>query len=152
MTILRYLFYLTNQPLTVNLKAPKERQRLRKRILNTANSVMIEKYSFGKIVVNGVTYANDIKIVQGRVVSDWWRKRGHSVGIEDIRDILESKPSVLVIGKGQPGMMRSSRSLRRFLKKNDIELIEEKTSQAITTYNSLLQQEKEVSAGFHVSC
>jgi hypothetical protein len=31
-------------------------------------------------------------------------------------------------------------------------LIEEKTSQAITTYNSLLQQEKEVSAGFHVSC
>ena len=110
---------------------------------------MIEKYSFGKIVVNGVTYTNDIKIVQGRVVSDWWRKRGHSV---DIEDILESKPSVLVIGKGQPGMMRSSRSLRRFLKKNDIELIEEKTSQAITTYNSLLQQEKEVSAGFHVSC
>ncbi len=113
---------------------------------------MIEKYSFGKIVVNGVTYTNDIKIVQGRVVSDWWRKRGHSVGIEDIRDILESKPRVLVIGKGQPGMMRTSGSLRRFLKKNDIELIEEKTSQAITTYNSLLQQEKEVCAGFHVSC
>jgi hypothetical protein len=113
---------------------------------------MIEKYSFGKIVVNGVIYTNDIKIVQERVVSDWWRKKGHSVGIEDIQDILESKPSVLVIGKGQPGMMRSSRSLRRFLKKNDIELIEEKTSQAITTYNSLLQQEKEISAGFHVSC
>jgi hypothetical protein len=111
---------------------------------------MIEKYSFGKIVVTGVTYTNDIKkIIQGRVVSDWWRKKGHSVGIEDIQDILESKPSVLVIGKGQPGMMKSSRSLRRFLKKNDIELIEEKTSQAITTYNSLLQQEKEVSAGFH---
>ena len=113
---------------------------------------MIEKYSFGKIVVNGVTYTNDIKIVQGRVVSDWWRKKGHSVGIEDVQDILESKPRVLVIGKGQPGMMTSSRSLRRFLKKNDIELIEEKTSQAIETYNSLLQQEKEVAAGFHVSC
>ena len=28
------------------------------------------------------------------------------MGIEDIQDILESKPSVLVIGKGQPGMMR----------------------------------------------
>ena len=113
---------------------------------------MIEKYSFGKIVVNGVTYTNDIKIVQGRVVSDWWREKGHSVGIEDIQDILESKPSVLVIGKGQPGMMRSSRSLHRYLKKNDIELIEEKTSQAITTCNRLAQQKKEVSAGFHVSC
>jgi hypothetical protein len=113
---------------------------------------MIEKYSFGKIVVNGVIYTNDIKIVQGHVVSDWWRKKGHSVSIEDIQDILESKPSVLVIGKGQPGMMKSSGSLRRFLKKNDIDLIEEKTSKAIKTYNSLLQQEKEVSAGFHVSC
>ena len=113
---------------------------------------MIEKFSFGKIVVDGVTYTNDIKIVQRRVVSNWWRKKGHSVGVEDIRDILESKPSVLVIGKGQPGMMKTSKSLRRFLKKNEIELIEEKTSQAITTYNSLLRQEKKVSAGFHVSC
>ena len=113
---------------------------------------MIEKYSFGEIVVNGVTYTNDIKIVQGRVVSAWWRKKGHSMGIEDVQDRLEFRPSVLVIGKGKPGMMRSSRSLRRFVKKNEIELIVEKTSQAITTYNSLLQQEKEVSAGFHVSC
>jgi len=113
---------------------------------------MIEKYSFGKIVVNGVAYMNDIKIVQGRVVSDWWRKKGHSVGIEDIQDISESKPSVLVIGKGKPGMMKSSRSLRRYLKMNEIELIEEKTSIAITIYNSLLQQEKEVCAGFHISC
>ena len=113
---------------------------------------MIEKYSFGKIIVNGVTYTNDIKIVQGRVVSEWWRKRGHSVSIEDIQDILESNPNVLVIGKGQPGMMRSSKSLRKFLDKNDIELIEEKTSRAITTFNRLLQQEKEVCAGFHLSC
>ena len=113
---------------------------------------MIEKYSFGKIVVNGVTYTNDIKIVQGSVIPDWWRKKGHSVDIEDVQDILKSNPNVLVIGKGQPGMMKCSRSLRRFLKKNKIELIEEKTSQAITTYNSLLKQETEVSAGFHVSC
>ena len=45
---------------------------------------MIEKYSFGEIVVNGVTYTNDIKIVQRRVVSDWWRKKGYSVCIEDV--------------------------------------------------------------------
>jgi len=51
---------------------------------------MIEKYSSGKIVVNGVIYTNDIKIIQGLVVSDWWKKKGHSVDIEDIQDILES--------------------------------------------------------------
>jgi hypothetical protein len=116
------------------------------------DSDMVENFSFGKIVVNGVTYTNDIKIIQGQVVSEWWRKKGHSVDIEDIKDILESNPRVLVIGKGQPGMMKTSRSLRSFLKKNQICLIEEKTSQAIKTYNRLLQKEKKVSAGFHVSC
>jgi len=44
---------------------------------------------FYRIVVNGVTNTKDIKIVQGRVISDWWRKKGHSVGIEDIQDILD---------------------------------------------------------------
>ena len=113
---------------------------------------MIENFSFGKIIVDGVTYTTDIKIVQGHVVPDWWRKKGHSVDVEDIQDILASNPSVLVIGKGQPGLMKTSRSLRNFLKKNNIELIEEKTSKAINTYNLTLETGKKVSAGFHVSC
>ena len=101
---------------------------------------MIESYSFGKIVIDGVTCTNDIKIVKGRVVSDWWRKKGHTVGIEDIQDILESKPSVLVIGKGQPGMMRSSRSLRRFLKEHDIELITESKTVRYEKYMLIFSQ------------
>ncbi|MGD9138544.1 MAG: MTH938/NDUFAF3 family protein [Desulfobacterales bacterium] len=113
---------------------------------------MIEKFSFGKIIVDGVTYTSDIKIVQGRVVAEWWRKKGHSVDVEDIQDILASNPSALVIGKGQPGLMKTSRSLRSFLEKSHIELIEEKTTRAIRTYNRLLETGKKVSAGFHVSC
>ncbi len=113
---------------------------------------MIEKFSFGKIIVDGVAYTTDIKIVQGRVVAEWWRKKGHSVDLEDIQDILDANPSVLVIGKGQPGMMTTTKSLRSFLKMNQIELIEEKTTQAIKTYNRLLETGKMVSAGFHISC
>ena len=114
---------------------------------------MIEKFSFGKIIVDGVTYTSDIKIVQGLVVAEWWRKKGHSVDLEDIQDILTANPSVLVMGKGQPGLMRTSRSLRSFLEKNHIELIEEKTTKAIKTYNRLLETgNKTVAAGFHVSC
>ena len=45
----------------VKYKSTPKKQRHRKRILNKADSVMIEKYSFGEIVVNGVTYTNDIK-------------------------------------------------------------------------------------------
>jgi hypothetical protein len=113
---------------------------------------MIEQFSFGKIIVNGVSYTSDIKIIQGKVIPEWWRKSGHRVDVDDIKDILKSKPDILVIGKGKPGLMKSSRSLRAFLKDNEIELIEEKTSKAVQTFNRLLKEGKDVSAGFHVSC
>jgi len=113
---------------------------------------MIERYSFGNIVVDGVTYTNDIKIIQGTVVPEWWRKNGHLVDVDDIQDILNSKPNILVVGKGSPGQMKSTGALREFLRGNAIELIEEKTSKAVETFNRLLEEGQNVAAGFHLSC
>lgn len=113
---------------------------------------MITEFSFGKIVVNGKTYKNDIKIIGGRVISEWWRKSGHRVEVEDITDILEAEPEVVVIGKGSPGLLKSTASLRDYLAANHIELIEKKTSKAIDEFNGLLEQGRKVAAGFHISC
>jgi hypothetical protein len=113
---------------------------------------MITDFSFGKIVVNGKTYTDDIKIVNGQVLSDWRRKKGHRLEIEDITDILEAEPAILVIGKGSPGLLKSTVSLRDYLTANHIELIEKKTPEAVEVFNRLLQQGREVAAGFHISC
>ena len=113
---------------------------------------MIEKYSFGTIGVNGMSYNTDIKIVQGLVIADWWRASGHTLDVDDIRDILEIKPKILVIGKGEPGYMKLTGTLLEYLEKNNIELIEERTSQAIHTYNRLFEEGKNVSGGFHLGC
>ena len=113
---------------------------------------MITDFSFGKIVVNGKTYSDDIKIVRGQVISDWWRKRGHRVDVEDVADILESRPDIVVIGKGSPGLMKSSSSLRDYLNVNNVELIEKKTAKAIEVFNKLYQEGKRVAAGFHINC
>lgn len=113
---------------------------------------MITEFSFGTIVANGQTCNNDIKIVQGTLVPDWWRKSGHSVEIEDVQDALDADPEILIIGRGQPGYMRITDSLRRYLQKNNIKLIEEPTSDAVKTFNRLFGQGKRVSGGFHVGC
>jgi hypothetical protein len=113
---------------------------------------MIENFSFGNIVINGITYTNDIKIIQGKVISSWWRKKGHQVNIDDIQDIIAAGPDILVLGKGKPGMMKSTPSLCEFLKQKHIDLIEEKTSKAIITFNRLFKQGKNVCAGFHLTC
>jgi hypothetical protein len=113
---------------------------------------MITEFSFGKIVADGQTCNNDIKIIQGALVPNWWRKNGHSVKIEDVQDVLNADPEILIIGKGQPGYMKISDGLRRHLKKNNIKLIEEPTADAIKTFNRLFGEGKRVSGGFHVGC
>ena len=113
---------------------------------------MITNFSFGRIVVEGQTCNSDIKIVRGRLITDWWRRSGHSVEIEDVQDILASDSKVLVIGRGQPGYMRVSKSLRRHLEENNIQLIEEPTSEAFRIFNRCYSEGKKVAGAFHVSC
>ena len=113
---------------------------------------MIEQYSFGNIVINGRTFTSDLKILKGRVISDWWRKVGHSVSIDDVRDILDAKPDCFVLGKGKPGLMKADAALREALGTKGIELIEESTSEAIKSFNRLAQEGRDVAAGFHLTC
>jgi hypothetical protein len=113
---------------------------------------MITEFSFGRIVVNGKIYTDDIKIIDGKVISDWWRKKGHRVDLEDISDILEAQPDILVIGRGTPGLLKSTASLREYLASSHIELIEKKTPKAIAAFNQLFQGGRKVAAGFHISC
>jgi len=113
---------------------------------------MITEFSFGRIVIEGQIYTNDIKIVDGKLVPDWWRQKGHTVEIYDVQDILDSKSKILVIGQGQPGYMKITDSLREHLEKSNIELIEEPTREAIQSFNRLSKKGSPVSGGFHVSC
>ena len=88
---------------------------------------MITAFSFGRMVIDGVTYNNDVKIIQNTVVPDWWRKRGHSVDVDDVHDILNYHPDILVIGKGDPGFMTTSPDLQKVLEQKSIELIEQQS-------------------------
>ena len=113
---------------------------------------MIESYAFGRIVVNGTSYSNDIKIIDESVIPEWWRKRGHTVSPEDVTDLIDARPEVVVIGKGKPGFMQTSPEVKRLLADRGITLIEEKTSRAVQTFNRLRLEGKRVCAGFHLTC
>ena len=113
---------------------------------------MIESFSFGHIVVDGVTYRQDIKIIQNRVVPQWWRQNGHRVDIEDVADLLAANPQTLVLGKGLPGFMSASKDLQNHLADQGIRLIEQKTAQAIRIYNQILRDGHDVAGGFHLGC
>lgn len=113
---------------------------------------MIEQYSFGMMVIFGRTYSSDLKIINGQVVSEWWRKSGHVVDIDDLADILGANPKYLIIGTGIGGHLKISEKVKMELKRLGIDLIEEPTSSAVNTFNLMFKDGKNIAAGFHLTC
>lgn len=112
---------------------------------------MIESYSFGEIVIDGEKYTNDVIIFPNHVKSSWWRKEGHSLHPEDLEEVVESSPEVLVVGTGAYGRMTVPKEAREHVESNGIELIAEKTERACETYKEIAD-EKEAVAALHLTC
>jgi hypothetical protein len=113
---------------------------------------VIDRYHFGRIEVDGKVYDGDIKIIAGRVVSDWWRREGHVLDVEDIEDVLSAGPEILVVGMGRPGNMRVRSSLKTLLAEMGVELVEEPTESAVKTFNDLWKAGRSVAGAFHLTC
>jgi hypothetical protein len=113
---------------------------------------MIEDYQFGSIKIDGKGYSQDVKIIDGEVVPNWWRDRGHELKPSDIDDILAARPDILVVGTGNTGNMRVDQSVRSAASEYGIELVEQNTGRAVETFNDLHSQGKRVAGAFHLTC
>ena len=113
---------------------------------------MIERYSFGSINILGKQYTSDLKIIDGQVHPDWRRKSGHTVDVAEITDILSAKPEYLIIGSGSFGMMKLSDQSKQHLIDYGVNVIKERTSTAIHTFNQMYAEGKDVAAAFHLTC
>ena len=112
---------------------------------------MIETYSFGRIVINGKTYTSDIIIYQNRVDNSWWRKSGHLLQKDDLKEIIRYEPETLVVGTGRYGLMKITDETIQFLESKGIKLIIEETKQACKTYNEL-EGKRKIAGAFHLTC
>lgn len=112
----------------------------------------IEEYRFGHMKVDGRSFKDDIKIINGEIKPDWWRKTGHSIEAADVEDVLAADPDVFVLGTGNSGNVRVPEEFRKKLEQRGIELIAEPTEQAAKTYEKLKSEGRNVAAGFHLTC
>jgi len=112
---------------------------------------MIQSYGFGKMVVEGKRYSADLIIYPDRVESSWWRKEGHRLDTDDLADVFEAKPEVIVVGTGYLGMMRIPEETKNAVAEMGIELVAEKTGDAWRSFNELSGKRKTVGA-FHLTC
>src|SRR6266581_9499300 len=82
----------------------------------------IDGYTFGRVVVDGVELTKDVIVLPGRVVSNWWRKKGHSLAVEDLEDVISELPERLLVGTGAAGQMVPERKALRQLRERGIDV------------------------------
>lgn len=111
----------------------------------------IEGYNFGEVVVDGKKYSSDVIIYPCRINASWWRRQGHSLFIEDIKEVLAEKPEVLIVGTGASGIMQVSNEVVAKTKELGIDLIIQPTAGACREYNNLFSGKKTI-ACLHLTC
>jgi hypothetical protein len=120
--------------------------------IQAAKRQMINEYTEGRMTVDGREHRKDLKILGRKVAAGWWRKEDHFLDRDDITDVLSASPDVLVVGTGYAGNMRLDESLRRALEDHGIELVAQKTHEAVKTFNKLMAEGKDIAGAFHLTC
>jgi hypothetical protein len=119
----------------------------------TQTRKMIDSYVSGRSMrIDGETYTTDLKIIGDTVKDNWWRREGHRLLSDDIVDILESRPDVLVVGTGYAGNLDIPANLRKDLAKRGVRLLSERTAEAVDLFNQHCAQEENVAGAFHLTC
>lgn len=116
------------------------------------NILKIDGCSFGSLIINGKTYSDDLIILpDGRILKPWWRKQGHQLTLDDLRELIDSSPEVIVVGTGMSGRVMPVKNLEAELAKLSIGFIAAPNEEAIKAFNQLAL-EKRTGGGFHLTC
>ena len=110
----------------------------------------IESYSFGHIVVDGEEATNDVIVLPDHVVHNWWRRDGHSLVLDDLREVLDELPPHLVLGTGAYGRMDPDPDALAQLHERGIEVEALPTEEAVRRYGEL--EAAQAAATLHLTC
>jgi hypothetical protein len=110
----------------------------------------LQDYSFGRIVVDGEEHDRDLIVLPDRVVANWWRRDGHSLALEDLREVEGELPEKLILGTGAHGQLRPPSAVLEELERRGIDVEVLHTGDAVRRYGEL--DEQRTAAALHLTC
>uniref|UniRef100_A0A832LUI8 Mth938-like domain-containing protein n=1 Tax=Caldimicrobium thiodismutans TaxID=1653476 RepID=A0A832LUI8_9BACT len=117
---------------------------------------MINHYKFGELVYKGRTYHRDLIILkhahEERIISNWWRKEGHRLQVEDLEEVFSFKPNFLIVGTGASGVMKVDPEVLEKAKALNITVEIYTTHRAVERFNELLNEGVSLAGAFHLTC
>jgi hypothetical protein len=110
----------------------------------------LSDYSFGRVVVDGKAETFDLIVLPNRVVTNWWRREGHSLAMEDLADVEDELPEKLILGIGAHGRLQPPRAVLDELERRGIDVEVLRTEDAVRRYGEL--DERRTAAALHLTC
>jgi hypothetical protein len=102
------------------------------------------------VVVDGAEETRDVIVLPRRVVRNWWRRDGHALVLEDLREVLDELPGRLVVGTGAYGRMEPDPETLERLAERGVEVEVLPTGEAVRRYGML--DPAETAAALHLTC
>ena len=112
----------------------------------------IDAYRFGRVVIDGTPYEQDVILTPAGVRTPWRRRLGHVLNPSDLQELLDEECETLIVGTGSFGRMKVAGAVPRKLQERGIELRAERTAQAVEIYRSMSAAGKKVTAALHLTC
>ena len=110
----------------------------------------LEDYRFGRLTVDGQEHTRDVIVLPDRVVSDWWRREGHSLAMEDLDEVIDELPGRLVLGVGAQSQLRPDPAVIEALERRGVQVECLPTDAAVRRYGEL--DERRTAAALHLTC
>ena len=110
----------------------------------------IERYEFGRVLVDGREHTKDVIVLPDRVVGNWWRKEGHSLVLDDLDQVLDDLPETLLVGAGADERMRPDPGALDKLRARGVDVQVLPTDEAVRRYGEL--DPERTAAALHLTC
>ena len=110
----------------------------------------LDDYSFGRSAVDGLEQTRDLIVLPDRVLTNWWRRDGHSLVLEDLTEVLDELPERLIVGIGAHGRLRPDPAAIAELERRSITVECPPTDAAVRRYGEL--DDRRSAAALHLTC
>lgn len=121
-----------------------------RQIKKTSKVMFIEEYHFGSITIDGKIYNHDVEARWTNKVLPFQFQQRHTFDVEAIKRAVEQNPKIIIIGTGESGLAKVTNEAVNFVKEKGIELIIDKTEEAIKIFNTA--NEQSIVGLFHLTC
>ena len=113
--------------------------------------IFIDSNKFGYFRIGKDEFKSDIKIVNDKV-KIWNYVKHHQVMPEDVKELAEASPEIIIFGTGHTGLCKIQPETLKYLDDKNIKYLIKDTAQACSDFNRLASSKRKVFAILHATC